>query len=216
MELGRERYGLALLLILASIVFIMAAGDGPWARVVATTLQALAVVASLRAAGIGRRYRYPLAALIGVALLFTYGQAIVTGEVNSKLVEAGTLTLILVATPAIAVGLVRQATRRGRATLHTMLGVLCIYLLISLGFAAGYGLIEAVTGEPFFNQGAEWDTLSNYLYYSLTTITTFGIGDFSPASDAGRAVTAAEALLGQIYVVTVVALIVSNLLLHRN
>lgn len=95
-----------------------------------------------------------------------------------------------------------------------MLGVLCIYLLISLAFAAAFGAIGALGNGPFFTQVV--GTTNNYLYYSLTTITTVGIGNLAPATNLGRSLTAAEALIGQIYVITVVAVIVGNLGRPRN
>ncbi|MBK5110803.1 MAG: two pore domain potassium channel family protein [Thermoleophilia bacterium] len=211
LAVDQERYGLALLLILASIIFIMVAGEGAWARVVAIALQGLAVVASLRAAESPRPFRHAVRLLVGAALCFSVIDAAATGDVNSRFVEAVTLTLILVATPAIAIGLIRQIRGKRGATLHSMLGVLCIYLLLSLAFAAGFGVLDAFNDGPMFTQGADWGTIRNYQYFSLTTITTFGIGDLTPASDTGRALTGAEALLGQIYLVTVVALMVSNL-----
>ena len=64
-----------------------------------------------------------------------------------------------------------------------MLGVLCIYPLMSLAFSAAFGAISAVSGDPFFQQGAADGTTNNYLYHSPTTITTVGMGDFTPATN---------------------------------
>ena len=49
------------------------------------------------------------------------------------------------------------------------------------------------------------------LYFSFTTLTTVGYGDYTAASNLGHTLAMAEALIGQIYLVTVVAVIVSNL-----
>ena len=51
-------------------------------------------------------------------------------------------------------------------------------------------------------------TTADYLYFSFVTITTVGYGDFTAASGLGRALASLEALLGQVYLVTVVATIV--------
>ena len=134
-----------------------------------------------------------------------------TRAVNDDFVRLSTFALVVIATPVIGWGLIRQVKERGMITTHTMMGVLCIYLLMSLAFASAFGAIASVTGDPFFQQGAAAGTTNNYLYYSLTTITTVGMGDFSPATNLGRSLTAAEALIGQIYVITVVAVIVGNL-----
>ena len=215
-EMGAERYGFALLLILASMIFIMATHDGKWSNVISLNLQAFALFASTRAAQPRMAIRVTVGVIIGLVLVAAWIQAGFTSSVNDDFVRLSTFSLVVIATPAIAWGLVRQVKARGMITTHTMLGVLCIYLLMSLAFSAAFGAISAVSGDPFFQQGAADGTTNNYLYYSLTTITTVGMGDFPPATNLGRSLTAAEALIGQIYVITVVAVIVGNLGRPRN
>ena len=50
-----------------------------------------------------------------------------------------------------------------------------------------------------------------YLYFSFVVITTLGFGDLTPRTDIGRVVVSLEALSGQIFLVTVVAVLVANL-----
>lgn len=209
--MGAERYGLALILILASMVFIMATPDGKWANVFSLNLQAFALFASTRAAQPRMALRVTVGVIIGLAIFAAWTQAAFTDSVNDDFVRLSTFSLVVIATPVIGWGLVRQVKERGRITTHTMMGVLCIYLLMCLAFAAAFGAIAALSGDPFFQQGTGDGTTNNYLYYSITTITTVGMGDFSPATNLGRSLTAAEALIGQIYVITVVAVIVGNL-----
>jgi voltage-gated potassium channel Kch len=77
-------------------------------------------------------------------------------------------------------------------------------------FAFVYGAIDRLADDPFFS-GADEATISRCLYFSFTTLTTVGYGDLVAASNLGRTLAIFEALLGQIYLVTVVSLIVSNL-----
>lgn len=210
-DIGAERYGLALVLILISMVFMMAVPHGRWADMVALNLQAFALFASTRAAQPDIRIRVAVGVLIGLILFAAWVQAGFTSEVDGVFVSVATFALVIIATPVIAWGLVRQVRENRRITTHTMMGVLCIYLLMCLAFSAAFGAVASVSGEPFFDQGSRWDQASDYLYYSITTITTVGMGDLSPATSIGRSLTAAEALIGQIYVVTVIAVIVANL-----
>ncbi|MBN8865931.1 MAG: two pore domain potassium channel family protein [Solirubrobacterales bacterium] len=214
--MGAERYGLALILILASMIFIMATEDGKWVDLIALNLQAFALFASLRAAQPDMRLRVACGVIISVVLFVAWCQAAFSNGIEDDFVRLSTLALVIIATPVIAWGLVRQVRERGRITTHTMMGVLCIYLLMSLAFASAYAAISALGNDAFFSQGASWDTTNNYLYYSLTTVTTVGMGDLSPATNLGRSLTAAEALIGQIYVITVVAVIVANLRPRRS
>lgn len=95
-------------------------------------------------------------------------------------------------------------------TLATLAGVLAIYLLVGMFFSFAYGVIAAVdegalyTGEPEPNRGDQ-------LYFSFVTLRTVGYGDLVPGSDASRTIAVIEMLLGQIHLVTVVALIVGDL-----
>jgi hypothetical protein len=209
--MGAQRYGLALILILASMIFIMATPDTKWANVISLTLQAFALFASTRAAQPRFALRVAVGVIIGVVIFCAWTQAAFTDSVNEDFVRLSTFALVVIATPVIAVGLVRQVRDEGKVTTHTMMGVLCIYLLMCLAFSAAFAAIAAIGGDAFFQQGAADGTTNNYLYYSLTTITTVGMGDFTPATNFGRSLTAAEALIGQIYVITVVAVIVGNL-----
>ena len=63
--------------------------------------------------------------------------------------------------------------------------------------------------ESFFSQTSDPD-LSEYLYFSFITLCTVGYGDFTPAHGVGRALASMEALIGQLYLVTIVAVLVSR------
>jgi uncharacterized membrane protein len=91
-----------------------------------------------------------------------------------------------------------------------MFGVLCIYLLIGSMFAFVFGIVDSLGSAPFFAQHAAPNT-HNFLYFSFVTITTTGYGDLTAGTDVGRSLAIAEALVGQIYLVTVVAAIVGGL-----
>lgn len=207
---------MALILTMAALIFLMAAPSGRWTDVITLGLLGGALFASLRAAGAPERLRIACAVLVGLAILAAIGQAFAVEEVKNAYMRGASLLFVLLATPAIVLGLVKQIKVNRQVTVHTMMGVLCIYLLMSMAFAESFALIQVLGGEPFFRTGQGAEDLSNYLYFSITTITTAGLGDFSPAGDLGRSLTAAEALIGQIYLVTVVAVIVGNLGRRRS
>jgi Ion channel len=103
----------------------------------------------------------------------------------------------------------RRLLRHPRIQGSTVLGALCIYLLLGQFFAYLYSTIGALD-KPFFVQQPN-ATLVDYLYFSYTTQTTVGYGDLTAAQDLGRMLAVSEALTGQLYLVTVIALLVSNL-----
>jgi hypothetical protein len=206
-----QRYGIALALLIASMVWVMAIGDGSDPeRFVALVLQIMALRATMNAAGISAGLRTPFAVLFAAAIAAGIVVVAADGDTVTYL-RSAILVLVVATIPAVAFGVLRQVRRDVSITVHTMIGVLCVYLLMAISFAYLFAVIGEVGSEPFFSQGEEWNQLADYLYYSLITITTVGMGDLTPASDLGRSLTAAEALIGQIYMVTIVAVIVANI-----
>ena len=86
----------------------------------------------------------------------------------------------------------------------------CIYVLLGMMFAFVYAAINALSNGPFFVQTSH-ATTPDFLYFSFITQTTVGYGDFTAAGDLGRALAVLEALSGQLYLVTVIAVLVSRL-----
>jgi len=91
---------------------------------------------------------------------------------------------------------------------EVVLGALCAYLYIGAWYAYLYRTMSILSNAPFFAQPGSDDGL-NYMYFSFVTLTTVGYGDLSPAYGAGRMLAASEAIVGQLYLVSVVALVVS-------
>lgn len=206
-----QRYGVALALLLVSMVYVIAMPEGGWQRLVALVLQIAALHATLTAAGMDRRLRVPFDLLFGGAIAAGLILELIGNDPGAGYMRTVILLLVVVAIPVVGFGVLRQVREDVSITVHTMIGVLCVYLLMAISFAYLFAVIGELGSEPFFNQGAQWNDLSDYLYYSLITITTVGMGDLTPATDLGRSLTAAEALIGQIYMVTIVAVIVANI-----
>jgi len=203
------RFGPVLFLIVLAISFTLAAPSGDGARFVAVALQASVLVAALIASKAHPwLIRLGVAgALVGVAgaagALFGSAKF---GNASSDIVA---LLYLLLTPPVIATGLRKQFRDAGAVTLETMFGVLCLYLLIGLIFGVAYGVVDQLNNSDIFNvPNAGRD---DFLYFSYTTLTTTGYGDVVARTDFARSLAITEALIGQLYLVTVVALIISNL-----
>ncbi|HEX2427008.1 MAG TPA: potassium channel family protein [Gaiellaceae bacterium] len=129
--------------------------------------------------------------------------------VNSQEVVGLTYLLpaALLVTATLPVTLVR-VLRHQRVTYETVLGALCTYVLLGLLFAFAYLALDLVRDAPFFAQSGTHEA-SEHLYFSFVTITTLGFGDLSPAVGLPQALTALEALLGSVCLVTLVARLVT-------
>jgi hypothetical protein len=108
------------------------------------------------------------------------------------------------------VAIVRGVRGQLEVTVQTVLAALSVYLLIGLFFAFTYSVMAVIDTGPFFASGID-GLLPDHLYFSYSTLTTVGFGDLTASEDIGRMTSALEALIGQLYLVTVVAVLVGNL-----
>lgn len=204
-----HRYVVVLILIVVLLIFEMAAPDGDGARLVAVLLQAATLIAAVITSRAHRwviRFTIVASTLLVVAAI---GAVIGTEDLGSDSARLISLLLVGLVPPAIVVGLVKHFREEQRVTVQTMFGVLCIYLLIGAFFSTAFATIQALSDESFFTTG--FGAPSDFLYFSFATLTTVGYGDLIAATNLGRSLAITEALMGQIYLVTVVALIVANL-----
>lgn len=207
------RFGIVLLLLLGTFILMTAARGGSWNVALTTALQATTLIAALHAAGTG-----PLLtrAAVAVSIISVVGAVIsvvgavieaVTGDAGQRnsyfLVD---VLLVGTAPAAITAGIVR----RRRLDVQSVMGALCVYVLLGMFWSFVYAAISALGSGPFFAQTTHPDT-SDFTYFSFVTLTTTGYGDLTALARLGRAMAVLDALFGQLYLVTVVALLVGNL-----
>ena len=172
-------------------------------------LLGLTLLLALWAAGAQRRV-IELALAIAVCLVVVSVVESVSGNVESGATRIANALLVMFAPPVIVLGVVRSLRARQAVTLEAVFGVLCVYILVGMFFAFVFGSIDRLGGGPFFAQEVP-ATVSRCLYFSFTTLTTVGYGDFVARTNLGHTLSVSEALVGQIYLVTIVSLIVANL-----
>jgi hypothetical protein len=204
----RQRYGLLLLCLFVLFLVMGVASGGPWQDALITALAATTLILALRAGDVRPRLTAVLT-VIALGLVVLVAVLAAAGVANAATSRITAFALVAIAPPAIVVGVIRGLRERGGATVQAIMGVLCIYLLMGMICAFLYGAIDRLGGDPFFS-GAAPATVSNCLYFSFTTLTTVGYGDLTARSNLGHTLAVSEALIGQIYLVTVVAVLVSG------
>lgn len=207
----RERYGLLLTAIIAAFAVQGIADEGRYEQVLVSALLATTLLLALWAANARPQVMW-VALAIGSAVLLASVAEAASGSVNGAASRLANLLLVTLAPPVIVLGVVRNIRAHSQVTLEAVFGVLCVYLLLGMFFAFVYGVIGRIDGS-FFAQNVPV-TVSHCLYFSFITLTTVGYGDLTAASNLGHTLSAFEALIGQIYLVTIVSLFVGNL--RRN
>ncbi|MEJ5253854.1 MAG: potassium channel family protein [Acidimicrobiales bacterium] len=148
--------------------------------------------------------------IVGTLAAITASVADEAGATAGRLptvVSSMAFGLLLVLTlPAITA----RALQHRRVTLNTLAAALSAYLIIGLFFSTFYRFLDAIGGGGFFAQTTH-PNYGDFQYFSFVTLTTTGFGDLTAATAPGRAAVIAEALIGQVFLVTMVARVVSNL-----
>ena len=204
-----HRYGVCLLLILTSIIVQIAAPDSEQGHVLVVALYGLTLLAAMTAADSPPLSIRIARIVVLVLVLGSAGLTLGTPEIGEHATRISTLILVVIAPVVIVRGMIRHGIEEGIVTVQTMFGVLCLYLLLGLAFAASYNVIGNLSSGNFWEAGEE--STSNYLFFSFSTMTTTGYGNLIPSGGPGRSLATLESILGQVYLVTVVATIVANL-----
>jgi uncharacterized membrane protein len=201
------QYGYVLAL-LAMTFIVMAAGppDG-WTRVITVFLQGLTLLAALLASRVSRRL-FRIAAIVALLSLLAAIGSVAASSSEEPTSGFFLLNILLVATVPFVIA--RALWQRRLIDVRTVLGAICIYVLLGMMFAFLYAAIDGLSSGPFFVQTAD-PTIPDFLYFSYVTQTTVGYGDLTASGDLGRALAVLEALSGQLYLVTIVAVLVSHL-----
>jgi Ion channel len=210
-----HRYGMVFVLVVLSFVVQEAAPDTDLTRVAVIWLQAATLVGAVRIARARRRFVRLAAAVAALAAIAAPVLWVVHGSVGDGVTAIATGLLVAVAPPVIASGLAHDLFGSGEVTLETLSGVLSIYLLAGMFFSFLFAAVQTLGDDPFFAEVADPER-ADYLYFSYTTLTSTGFGDLTAATNLGRTLTSIEALVGTIYLVTIVALIVANLRPRRR
>jgi len=99
--------------------------------------------------------------------------------------------------------------RSTEVTRETIFAAVVAYLLIALMWAFFYMILEMVAPGSFSfpDKSIRLETMQ-FEYFSFITITTLGYGDITPLTNRASALTLLEAIIGQIYLVVLVAWLV--------
>jgi hypothetical protein len=200
---GRYGFVLALILIDYVALSLLSGETAAWARVVAQLSLGLTLIVTLIAAQVHRRWLIVAAVFVFAGLLALGGAALLQGDILTNVVYV-TGALLVIVTPVM---ILRDISEHTLVTTDTVMGAACAYMLFGICFALIYGTVGQFMPNGFFGVGKS--PTSDFLFFSFTTLTTVGYGNLIPATPVGQSLAMVEALSGQIYLVVVVARLVS-------
>ena len=204
---GGGRYGLLLLVLVGTYLF-SAFGGKQLAAELQVLLFALVLLIALRTSPLPGRWPVIIGTVTVVGSLVTFWTSL-TGTRTGTATEDLWKTLLLLMT---VIMVVHRVLAKPTVTIQSIYGALSAYLIVGLMFASSYAAIQHLGESAFFANGQPANT-QTFQYFSFTTLTTLGYGDFTAAQNGGRAVAVLEALTGQVFLATLVARLVAA---YRN
>jgi len=200
----QPRFG-ALLLLLVSTYLLSAFASGDWLGALQILLFLGVTTLAIRNGRIGRRAARQAIILTvagsaaAITLAFTHSADTAGGVAK---LWAGLMLLFAV------IVIVRRVLAQPTVTLQSIFGAVSAYLIIGLMFASFFAAAWKLSGTAFFGPGEKENT-QTFQYFSFTTLTTLGYGDYTAVKSGGQALAVMEALIGQIFLATLVARLVA-------
>lgn len=198
-----DSYGSILVLLLITYV-ASATATQQWQRSIIVVLQVLTVSLALRVSAARR------VVLMFAAITVAYAVVVASFALFSDDSDT-TRDLLFLASAALyflaPLSILRAIVMQREVDQETVLGAIDAYLFVGMFFAYAY-LAIAVFEDPFFSGGVDV-TAARSLFFSFTTLTTTGYGNLVPADQFGQTVAVAEMLLGQLFLVTAVAKVIT-------
>jgi hypothetical protein len=200
-----DAYGLVLILILITFVVTMTLPPkGAGGRVAAIAVAAVTAAVAFRSSDV-RPARQRLAGVVATA---SFAAAVIAEVLPSNRllgIAFGAVAILL----AVASGtILRRVITSVRVDFRTILGAISVYTLFGVLFAFLYLGVDRWLDGDFFT-GVAHPHSSDYVFFSYTTLTTTGYGNLIPAENVGQSLAVFEMLIGQIFLVTLVAGLVS-------
>lgn len=217
-----DRFGWLLIVTIASIVLLMVVDISPrpeavtrhWESAFASVMVGVTLLLALRASGL-RTGLQRIADVIVLIVIGSVSALALASMVNDSMPTPATSTPFLVVSLAVLapMAVIRRLVHHREVTRGTLLGAISGYLLIPIAFFYVFLTISLSQQTPFFG---ETQPSTTYMYFSLTTITTTGYGDFTAKTELGRLAAMTEAVGGQMYLVTFVAMLVGLFIAGRR
>jgi Ion channel len=205
---GQDSYILLFLLLIIDYLSLSLVDSQRWGGLIHIVPITVSVLVGLHTSGAHRRTLQFAAVVLTFALIASIVQVFNDDR------QVGSIAFFMVSVLLAMTGLaiLGRILRHRHVSIETMFGAVCVYVLIGLFFSSlfiGIALASAAHNlGPFLAQPGPHNS-SDYVYLSFVTLTTVGFGDLTPYTDLARSVVVLEALIGQIFLVTLVARLVT-------
>lgn len=189
------------------------AGAYPIARFVYAAVFVIIMVGAVYAVGHRWHARAIVAPLAVLAALSQFLELVVSSRTVAIVSDIFGIAALL----SVILLLARLLFSVKKADYETINAALCVYLLMGVLWSVAYSMVDVLIPGSFsypltpvdtdaMRIGGEHSIMP--LYYSFVTMTTLGYGDVVPVGAMARVLAIAQAVIGQVYLVVLVARLV--------
>ena len=209
-EAAVDRFGFVLLACVATYIILVAVDQSQYSGLAGALPVLVTVLLTINASNPGPAARYTALGLVTGAVIV----GSISAGINDARVFGVAMELAGFALGVCIVLILLRMAEHMKVTVQTVLAVLAAYVMFGLFFTFIDSGIGHISGHFFAQSGAH--SQSDYAYLSYITLTTVGFGDLTPGTGIARSIIILEALMGQIFLVTLVARMVSLLGTERS
>ena len=182
-----------------------------WSELVIQGLYGAILIGAL--AAVSDRRKPVLIGLVAMLPAIGFGAFRFTYEWAQIVSGIAALLFLVVVIAAI----LRHAFTRPTVTLNSVLGALNVFLLLALAWHLMYELADVFVEGAFSGLSEVPRMRSTQIYYfSVVTLTTLGYGDVTPTSPETMSLASAQAIVGQGYLIVLVAYLVARLVTEHS
>ncbi len=199
-----DAFGLVLVLVLLTYVLTSLLSNRGWSAVVLTVATSATSIVALSSSKVRDGAVRTAFWLSGLTVVLASGAAASGAHIWLNFASLIQVLLLTVATLAV----LRRVVTATEVGSRTILGAISVYTVLGLLFTFVYTTIDRIENGGFFETVVH-PSGSDFIFFSYTTLTTTGYGNLVPGGQPGRMIAGLEMMIGQIFLVTLVAGLVS-------
>lgn len=200
-----DAFGVVLLLVIATYVLASLTSYRGWSAAALSLLTCSSAVMAL-ASSQARTLIVRSAVAVAIGCVALASLSALAG-VDALLAIASLAQTLLLTVATLAV--LRAVVGESEVGFRTILGAISVYMIFGLLFTSLYVALDRLQASPFFDSSGGGSHTGDYIFFSFTTLTTTGYGNLVPADQPGKMFAGLEMLIGQIFLVTLIAGLVS-------
>jgi len=163
-----------------------------------------------------REFKHSIVLVIVLGILATASEWLSFFDLDTNYSRVAGLLLFAFFVTMISYEVFKQIIISKDVDMHMIVGAFCGFMLIGMIASLIFTFLHFNNPESFSNVGQMMDGIDDLFYFSFITILTIGYGDIAPLTSEARSVSLFFGLIGQFYLVVIMAVLVGKFISKSN